>query len=428
MILTLALPFSHLPTQYPQGLVHRSIVDRLGHYVPSVWLFLAFAEPPFRAMGFVSIGPSHLVAPALVAVGILFLALRGLPRTGSTLAVAAFVWLHVTLLVVWTIISVNSQRSVVASGMLIYYASLILALAIALRESPSRASWALKAIIAGAVVSLLAGFWWGQGFLTGRWVPAEGYNPSWFAAKLVAGCFAAAGIAAVASSRKIQWLSWSLAASFFLGVVLTQGRNALVALTVAFAILTAVALIRTIVGGRAGLLVRLSLVAVTALAVAGVLWYGVRSQDPLALARLQMLWEGDATMATAGRNERWVLAFLAASQGDLFLGVQNSKLAALHDVTLGVSPHNQYLTFLLETAGSMTALLIVFHIWLIRRSTKPIIRLFPAWLAIFLPLFAIGNDVVYYPYYWLLLATLIALIHLRTDQPAKFVLARGPIV
>jgi hypothetical protein len=393
--------------------VHKPKAARLGDYVPGFWLFLAFAEPPFRALGLVPIGPSHLVAPALIASAFLFVLFRGVPRRGSTIPVGFFIWLSLFLLTTWTIISVDPLRSLNASAMLVYYMTVVLALALILQQKPSRATWALRGIVAGTVVCVLAALWWGQGFLTDRWTPAAGYNPSWFAAQLVAASFAAGGLATTSRTAGPRALFWSLAAVFLLGVILTQGRNALVGLALAYVVLTSISIWGSLVSGRAGSMVRLWVVAVGALSFVGILWYIVRSNDPLALARLEMLWEGDATRATAGRNERWRLVVAAAAQGDLFMGLKNANLVSPHGFTLGVSPHNQYLSFLVETAGSMAALLVVFHLWLVRCATRVNRLLPPAWLAIFLPLFALGNDVVYYPYYWLLLATLIALIHLQ---------------
>lgn len=248
----------------------------------------------------------------------------------------------------------------------------------------------------------------GEVYYKGRLTFSEEHNPTAFAAHLGASLV----ICAYLWPKFPRW-RWFLSLSmltFLFSIILSQGKNALIALVLS-ATITVIFLARQgrkTAGGMAASkhrVVRLVLAALLVFGLLGVViaWSLSRGVvDERFFSRLtESALEGDVDAFTT--NRAWIWREYMNIHVPFFgLGFDNT--AGFLDVSkIAHFPHNAFLLYYVQGGLIAVLLYVVFLFLLIRRSTgrrandaSSII-----WLCFFLVLLSFGNDVTQYSYFWI---------------------------
>jgi len=255
-----------------------------------------------------------------------------------------------------------------------------------------------------------------------RVIPVEGYNPTWLGAYAAVACVL--GIYQITSGEK--HLRWSLfAASMLIVLILTQSRNATLAMSLSIILALAYRGILALFQGRV-----IPLGRGTARIVGGVvsgvvflgglgLWmldyYRITAID---LSRFALLLSDDPYLATAGRTEIW--SRMAASMSSpLGVGIGCFGDTFSHVYGYERLPHNQWL-YTFGELGIPGVLMLFAASSLALREGIRMGRSHTAMAAgiwFFVPLMTVGNDVLFYQYWWAALvgASLVS-VELRTHK------------
>lgn len=222
------------------------------------------------------------------------------------------------------------------------------------------------------------------------------YNPSWLAAHLVGVIFLAYPSFKISGIRqKIVTIFIVILSLFFLFI--TQGRTSLFALILAIILMPAYHFRMnnsSWVKKSSKYLIYLFFVIFVIFLFVSI--YSSEIIEWLSLNGHRIIGTFETTEsdeATAGRTSIWVTYIQSFLSNPLPVGLGMSSLV------IGRASHNNYLLLLSE--GSLIALVlwILFHIKLFNVSRNN----FERFIAIFFLIFSIGNDMLHYKYYWLLL-------------------------
>lgn len=268
-----------------------------------------------------------------------------------------------------------------------------------LRESSARAvlGIALPICFAVAIVVLIRG----ETYLGARLTFGVGYNPTF-----LAGMLAALILAAMVHFWEVR--SWAFRAAVGVGILplvvallATQGRNAMLSLLLAVTVAALIYTVAVIRRHRVPIAFLYGAALVLAVAIGVVLnssniiyfmqAYGV-SFDNL----IRTVEYGFASAdGTAGRTSIWGYYFEQLESGNFSMG-----LGAAGDSVTVSPPHNMYLRLAVETTP-LGAGLYLLGLAMVALKTFAATRSIPLWaFALFLIVFAVGNDVLYYKYYW----------------------------
>jgi O-antigen ligase len=268
----------------------------------------------------------------------------------------------------------------------------------------------------------------------GRLSVSDDYNPSWLAAQ--AGLVVLLAVCALTSwSRRTSRLIWSLAGTFaFLGLLATQGRNALIALigtlVLVFGPRLQMRMFQFFSGGwiarrhiRSMALGASLVIVMSALSIAAFVELASRYPGVISFERIARLFSGDSDLATAGRTILWAdyLSILADSHIWL-LGAGIWSASDVHLTFAGSSlpPHNVFLSLLVELGLPGLFLYLLALLALARvalRLTGPD-GVMAAAVLVYSFLLGFGNDVLLYKYFWLGL-TLVAVLSAQSRARAR---------
>lgn len=275
---------------------------------------------------------------------------------------------------------------------------------------PLKSAVALSYVLGNWLAASLAIFFLLQGevYYKGRLTFSEEHNPTAFAAHLGASLI----ICSYLWPKFPRW-RWFFSLSmlvFLLCMVLSQGKNALIALALSASI--CVILLarqsRKTIGGMARSKHRVVKLALTALLFSGILgvmiaWsLSIGIVDERFFSRLfESAVEGDVDAFTTSRTWIW-REYMKIDVPFFGLGFDNT--AGFLDVSkIAHFPHNAFLLYYVQGGLIAVLLYVVFLILLIRRSTMR--RANDAssmvWLCFYLVLLSFGNDVTQYSYFWI---------------------------
>lgn len=243
-----------------------------------------------------------------------------------------------------------------------------------------------------------------------RFTIAEGFNPTWYAALLVWALFGCSFLFFHTSSKRSRVLSFGIALVLLYFLMLTGGRNAIMALFVSLpiALFSYVLTPRFLIGLRIKtndwrLIKRFLAVMILILVVACgfiVITDNQRVVERYVVTIGSVFTDPDVT--TAGRLTIWE-NYLSLPQTVLGVGVGSaSAFYASHIGGKGWTPHNVYLLLMTELGLLGLILWCTIHFLLIKAAWRYKGSCFTLlWMAVFFPLFGLGNDILYYRYYWI---------------------------
>ncbi|WP_147802805.1 O-antigen ligase family protein [Alkalicoccus halolimnae] len=253
-----------------------------------------------------------------------------------------------------------------------------------------------------------------NGLLIDRFTIIGGLNPSWYAAFLtwaIVACYVVYN-----KSKTPGKITAVLSAGTMIFIlILTQGRTSILALSVSLIItiiiyfITEITVNRTINFKRLNsmhikkLLITTSIISIIGWGISVVIVETGASERLNRIAEISELVSGDRDDATAGRTIIWerytdILASTAAVGG----GVNSSSDIYTKYYGIENSPHNIYISILVEY-GVLGLLLWGTLILLIMKSAFQNNEMkFPLiWFAFIFTFLGIGNDILYYKYWWI---------------------------
>ena len=261
--------------------------------------------------------------------------------------------------------------------------------------------------------------WVVHGFGGGRFSISESFNPSWYAAFLAWAIIASVAVypRSNTSGKAISIIAIVLSTILLL---LTQGRNAAIALSLSLIIALSVQIwpfysTHLLVRIKKGYLKSIAkALPIILLIVIGTTFIMYETEYYLELDRLETFFEyfgDDWDRATAGRYSLWI-DFTKISLDQAFIGGGVSSAANLYG-GLHLSertPHNIYILTMVEYGIIGIILWLAFIIGIIRHAFLYQNKFVLVWIAFFSPIFGIGNDILYYKYWWMGLLLFLILI------------------
>ncbi len=237
----------------------------------------------------------------------------------------------------------------------------------------------------------------------GRLTLSDQYNPTWFAATSAAVALALLVVLFNSSSRMLRWLLGALAVVLGATILSCQARNAMFAVVAGLFLGNVLVVLRRskwLASRRViGALVISMAIVCGALFVLQEKEYVAQllgEQTYIETDRFVALLEEDASGATAGRWDIWAEYIDAIWRGEMFAGPNQAYIVT----GVGHPPHNVYLSLLVDLGPpALIAFLcvgtfVVYRLW--RLGTSSWILAF----VIYLPALGVGNDVLYYKYWW----------------------------
>ncbi len=191
-----------------------------------------------------------------------------------------------------------------------------------------------------------------------------------------------------------------------LTVLLCQARNALIALTGGVLTGNMYYAFRHSLKMRAALDIKPFLPG--AILVSGLLWVYVNPDGTVWVLeelqrisgmrthRLQWMIEGDAHQASAGRLVAWPYYLDDIARGVWFAGPNQAQ----HVSTLPISPHNMYIAAIIDLGPPIVVFFVVYFSRVHKLLTAGIENRYLYGFVAFMLFLAIGNDVLYYKYFW----------------------------
>jgi O-antigen ligase len=382
-------------------------------------LVLYFASSPLDGLlqvyGLGAVGPL-VVGSMILASSLIALRARLDRRVLSALPLVVLVWWS-AVTVLWSQVPSVAVRALVLQTYLVL--PVVFALACPLPPAWRRLSLAAfsagvcAAVIYGAYVLVSLG---GQRW-AGRLSVSDDYNPSWLAAQaglvvLLSAC------ALTGSSRSPRPLLWSAAGTVaFLGLLATQGRNALIALIGALLIVFGPRLhagaVKFLSHGwvereriRRTSLGMLMVAVLSGLTLALFLEVASRFPGIISFERIAGLFSGDAELATAGRTAVWAEYLSILARSHIWLvgaGIWSAGEIHLAFEGSAVPPHNVFISLLVELGLPGLFLYLMNFVALGRvalRVAEPHGVAAQGVLA-YSFLLGFGNDVLTYKYFWL---------------------------
>jgi len=265
------------------------------------------------------------------------------------------------------------------------------------------ANWYIASCILLAVGALFWYFQYGSLFAGDR-VSIDELNPSWLSAFLALA--AILQIDQLASHRR-QFLGYLILALLIALLILTQGRNAIIALVLAVVVTglllgapRTIRFLRTLVLGRSSGSWLLLLLPVVLLVVLLLHLLGFGLYD---FSRLWELFSGDPAVATANRTTIWG-NYLTLDTNPI-VGEGLGSASSLYERAIGekLMPHNAYLLIYIEMGmvGVFFYLMFMFSLvivpWAVGHHEVRLLTM----VAAFIVFLGAGNDVIQYRYYWI---------------------------
>jgi O-antigen ligase len=252
----------------------------------------------------------------------------------------------------------------------------------------------------------------------GRLTVSATYNPSWLAAQAGVAVLLSATMLADVHKRRGRGALWIVAGSIsLLGLLMTQGRNALLALSIVGAAFLGMALARSAVRWtssgrlprsrfRTGLQLAAMAGILAAVGLLGLIGLATKYPELVSYARLLQLTSGDASLATAGRTDTWRSYVWILGQSNQWIvgwGVWSAPFVYFTWFLDLEPPHNTFLSVLVELGIVGLALYLAAFVTLAAntyRLTGVIAQGARAVLA-YAFLLSFGNDMLTYKYFWL---------------------------
>lgn len=261
-------------------------------------------------------------------------------------------------------------------------------------------------LLGGSAVGLL-GIGLAQGTVLhgSRIIPTEAYNPTW-----LGGYAAVSGLLALDRTlRCSRPFGWTLLAGTMVAVLLwTQSRNASLAIVLAVGTAIGVTALRRIYsfqmskpGRRAVAIAGATVLASAALVAGGVFLFQRFGLAAIDLTRFALLLSDDPYMATAGRSEMWTrMGGAMSSPWGVGIGCFGESFTNVYGYER--LPHNQWLYTFGELGfvglGMMILATLVAVYYGLRFASLGLPVACAVWF--FVPLMTIGNDVMFYQYWW----------------------------
>jgi O-antigen ligase len=357
-----------------------------------------------------TVAPSHVVLFCLFVVTVV-------ERRLQVKARYVMAGLAITVYIVFVGFWADSlPTSVFRLSKLAYYVlTLWVIMSLASRIALRRAILLTACLVAlGCAAALLL-----QGSQANRFTLADEYNPSWVAGMASPLILAVMSVQNPRPSFQWRLLSWISIGILCAVVLAAQGRNALVALFGSIAAAAAMTVMKAF--RRRPRLAMKAAVTVGAILAAAMLMYSYPSRTleflrgaGFQVDRLELTLTGTMERATAGRTRIWTEYIDAMRDGAKLTGMENSADATRPRTGRDTQPHNMYLRLLVELGLPALVTWCAFHLVLVVKAYRTHNRSVLA-LAAFFPLFAMGNDVLYYKYYWFGLF-LLALVYRRETR------------
>lgn len=221
----------------------------------------------------------------------------------------------------------------------------------------------------------------------------EEFNPTWLAYQLVLLIFTVFFLKRYSIRLKLL-----ISTPFIVALILTQGKTALLGMIVSY---IGVFILRS----------KYKLIMVLFLALLlPVIFFSLESYltESEYFIWYGNLFSGSLDVILSGRLGIWEESLSAYYENFLFvpLGV----LSTMDALNVSNGAHNVFLTLTYELGFYFTIAYVAFFIFLVLYSNKKHKSITPAALALFLFISGIGNDVVYYKYFWLGLTVLYLLM------------------
>lgn len=384
-----------------------------------LFLVLYFASGPLDSVlqvyGLGAFGPTVVGGMILVSLfGVFWGRLDRRVLTALPLIVLLW-WSAVTIL--WSDTPSVAARSLVVQ----VYLVLPVVFAFGCPLPPSWRRLCIVALSASVCVAITYGAYAVLSFGGLRWAGrlsvSDDYNPSWLAAQ--AGLVVLLAVCALTSwSRRTSRLIWGVAGTLaLLGLLATQGRNALIALigtlVLVFGPRLQMRMFQFLSGGwiarrhiRSMALGASLVIVMSALSIAAFVELASRYPGVISFERIARLVSGDSNLATAGRTSLWAdyLSILADSNIWLFgAGIWSASDVYLTFAGGSVPPHNVFLSLLVELGLPGLFLYLLALLALARvalRLTGPD-GVMAAAVLVYSFLLGFGNDVLLYKYFWL---------------------------
>jgi len=236
-----------------------------------------------------------------------------------------------------------------------------------------------------------------------RFTIALDYNPTWYAAFIVWAIVLAIKLILNSTTySRIFLIIITVFLLFFL--LLTQGRNALLSLSLSFLIVSIVHIrtFRTILKKRIKSIVKYISSVGLVIVIVVLLVNHLELEGQLErVSRIQELFGGDTYLATSGRNLIWKDYLKNIDEKNVFgVGIESSSFI-YDNITSNQTTHNSYLQIFIELGLIGLTLWILFLWHLYKYSNQNITtQFYLLWITLITIFMAIGNDIFTYKYWW----------------------------
>jgi O-antigen ligase len=384
-----------------------------GSWLLIIYFFLFPLDPIFKFYGMGAIS-SHIILGLLIAILLFTLKINSkfyLPKASS-------LYLSLVVFFIFSLIwNLNIQNGYFAIYVFVLNLTIVFVVynfyikIYSLNFKYIIYSYCLSCTLLG-ILSIKYFFTFGSMFGGGRVTIAD-YNPSWLAAFYAIGIILLLFHREKATLKLEKILKAILVIVLLIFLILSQGRNSILALVVLFFVHLGIALypviIKIIIENKLNSTVfnkifKIAIVSTFVLTAVSVFIFLVLDIDISLFKRFSLLFSGDSARATAGRTTIWS-NYIKLSTNPIF-GSGVGSATSLYNSVFGAStpPHNIFILLFIETGLIGLFLFLLFSIKLIKNSfnnskTQELLLS----LSIFALLISFGNDTLVYRYYWIAL-------------------------
>lgn len=268
------------------------------------------------------------------------------------------------------------------------------------------------------VLSISYFFRYGTMFGGGR-ITFGDYNPSWAAAFHTVGILLLLYYNFKNQSKFTKVLRIFLLAFLIVFLVLTQGRNSILALVIILVINSlnyfkkeSYYIISKFKIKKATIRNFLIFVTISLFLIffSYILIFNILGFEFETFTRFQKLFSGDRDTATAGRSTIWYNYLSIIQNYFRGHGIGSSTLSYFNFFGTYTPPHNIFILLFFETGIIGLFLYLIFKLYLFVYAYYSPYKNLALVLSLYLLLISFGNDVLYYRYYWLVLMFLMILV------------------
>ncbi|MEJ6951755.1 O-antigen ligase family protein [Natronospora cellulosivora (SeqCode)] len=268
------------------------------------------------------------------------------------------------------------------------------------------------------------------GFEMRRFSIVGGLNPTWYAAQLVWSIIASYSVYLRSNLLGKIFLLINVVIVIFL-LILTQGRNSIMALSTSFFISIIISQLKNIdfktlvFKRKKHIIIKYIKILVICFFIIGVLSLilmetGVYDNLDRILQTSELI-SGDRDVATAGRTTIWNnYQHLLLRNFIVGRGVRSSNILYEQLYNVRIPAHNNFITILVEYGSIGLMLIITFHLYSFKLAFGRYEFIFSVcWISLALLFIGLGNDVIYYKYWWTGIIIFILILNIERSNKAN---------